>query len=64
MKKKTDPCHIIGLAMITLYLIVDRFIFDFPNYIAIPYLIVSIVILLFSLTHRKKSCASSTDEEK
>lgn len=63
MKKKTDPCHIIGLAMITVYLIADRFIFDFPCYIAIPYLIVAIVILLFSLTRRKKSCAPSNDEE-
>lgn len=63
MKKKADPCHIIGLAMITFYLIADRFIFDFPHYIAIPYLIIAIVILLSSLVRRKKGCAPEQNEK-
>lgn len=62
MKKRVDIFQKIGLAILVVYLIVDRFVVDIPNYIAFPCLGIAILLLL-SIVWRKKSCASSFDED-
>lgn len=56
MKKRVDIFQKIGLGILVVYLIVDRFIVDIPDYIAFPCLGIAIVLLL-SIVWRKKSCA-------
>lgn len=62
MKKRVDIFQKIGLGILVVYLIVDRFIVDIPDYIAFPCLGIAIVLLL-SIVLRKRSCAPEQSDK-
>lgn len=57
MQKKMGIPIVLGLFMIAIYFIVDRFIVELPNLIAIPVMILAIVFILFGFLKSPKDMA-------
>jgi len=53
MKNNMSPVTVIGTLILAVYIIIDKFIVQLPNWVAIPVLVIAVALLCFGLIKRK-----------
>jgi len=52
MKSNMSPVIVIGALILAAYIIIDKFIVQLPDLVAIPVLVIAVALLVFGLIKR------------